>query len=144
MNKFLLAILASGLLCASQADARDMRDMARQIKAPITIEATEMKNMAVTFNHSSHKSVDCITCHHAKAEDSKDRYVACTTCHNKPGAKQRHYMSTFMAFHSKDAKGSCYGCHQKMRKEKPEKYAVSFRGCAPCHNDALAAKGQKK
>ena len=134
---FLLALFFA--LQATPANSRDMREMAGEIAKPITIKATESEKMNVTFNHASHKGISCMTCHHQKPETGGDRYVRCASCHNRPGAKERHHMSTFMAFHAKDSKSSCFGCHSKKRAEQPEKYASRFSGCYPCHAAATAA-----
>ena len=139
MKASLFVLLALALLHGAPAQAQDMRDLAHQILKPITIKATESAKMNVMFEHSSHKGISCMTCHHQKPETSDTRYISCTNCHNKPGAKERHHMSTFMAFHAKDSMSSCYGCHSKKRAEQPEKYAAKFSGCYPCHASATAA-----
>lgn len=142
--KKLVFLAALALLYAAPTQAADMRAMAEQITNPIVIEATEMPKMRVTFNHASHKTVSCMTCHHTKSDKGETRYVSCRSCHDKPGARTRHHMSTFMAFHAKDAAASCYSCHHTLRTEQPEKYAAKFSGCTPCHADAVAANDTKK
>ena len=139
MKASLFILLALVLLHAVPAQAQEMRNMAQQILKPITIKASESEKMNVTFNHASHKGISCMTCHHKKPETSDSRYTPCANCHTRPGAKERHHMSTFMAFHAKDSKSSCFGCHSKKRAEQPEKYASKFSGCYPCHAAATAA-----
>lgn len=139
MKRCTLFLFAAALLFSVPAQGRTMQEMANQVTNPIVIPDGESGRMSVTFNHSSHKAVSCMTCHHTKDEAGETRYVACRTCHNQPGAKNRHYMSTFMAFHAKDSVSSCYGCHSKKRAEQPEKYAAKFSGCYPCHASATAA-----
>ncbi len=139
MKRSVLVLLAFALLLYAPAQAQEMRNLAQQILKPITIKATESPKMNVLFEHSSHKAFSCVTCHHKKPETSDSRYIPCSNCHTKPGAKERHYLGTFMAFHSKKSMTSCFGCHSKMRAEQPEKYAAKFSGCYPCHAAATAA-----
>lgn len=99
------------------------------IRKPILLDYGASPRLAVVFNHSTHKSVKCRTCHHI-ADAEGQRFVKCTReeCHSLKGSRQRDPMSAFMAYHARGMDRSCYGCHQKERKQYP-----SFRGCKPCH-----------
>ena len=96
-------------------------------KQPIKLADGTSKLMHVTFNHSSHRSVKCVTCHHEGLPNN--RYASCTNelCHSIRGANERDPMSLYMAYHSPDER-SCMGCHQKEAANHSE-----FRGCRPCH-----------
>lgn len=99
------------------------------IQEPILLDYGASPRLAVVFNHSTHKSVKCKTCHHIADEQGK-RYVKCTReeCHSLKGSRERDPMSVFMAYHAKGTDRSCYGCHLEERTAYP-----SFRGCQPCH-----------
>lgn len=96
---------------------------------PIDLDYGASPLLAVVFNHSTHKSFQCVLCHHKATEDN-NRYAACTTkgCHSVPGARQRGADSMFMAYHAPTKKRSCYGCHKM---EAP--HYSQFVGCQPCH-----------
>lgn len=140
MRYTIMALLALTLVWAVPGQARDMREMAKQVTNPIVIKGGESSLMDVTFKHTSHKGVSCVTCHHKKSEKAETRYLSCKSCHVKPGAKERGPKSMFMAYHAKKSMSSCYGCHSKKRAEQPEKYAAKFNGCRPCHTGPMAAK----
>lgn len=99
------------------------------IRKPILLNYGAYPQLYVTFNHDTHKTVKCRTCHHIADEQGK-RFVKCTReeCHSLKGAKQRDPLSAFMAYHARDMDRSCYGCHQMERATH-----ASFRGCQPCH-----------
>ena len=99
------------------------------IREPILLDYGASPRLSVVFNHNTHKSVKCRTCHHI-VDDQGQRYVKCTRdgCHALKGSRQRDIMSAFMAYHDRGTDVSCYGCHQEKRAEYP-----SFRGCQPCH-----------
>ncbi|MBQ7584873.1 MAG: cytochrome c3 family protein [Desulfovibrionaceae bacterium] len=126
-----LFLLALTLLLAGTAQAGDIASMKDKIKQPMTIEAGKSKRMNVVFNHTSHRGINCFTCHHAKTADNM-RYVACQTCHQGVG-RMKDPSSKFMAFHGKKSKHSCYACHLQKAKEKPARYGKIFVNCRPCH-----------
>lgn len=99
------------------------------IRGPITLDYGASPRLAVVFNHDTHKSVKCRTCHHMADEEGK-RFVKCTReeCHSLKGSRERDPMSAFMAYHARDTDRSCYGCHLAERARHP-----SFKGCQPCH-----------
>lgn len=99
------------------------------IREGILLDYGTSPQLAVTFNHDTHKSVKCRTCHHIADAEGK-RFVKCTRdgCHDLKGSRQRNPMSVFMAYHARGTDKSCYGCHRMERSSHP-----SFRGCQPCH-----------
>ena len=125
-----LFLLICTLLVAGNAQANDIRSMTETIKKPITLKASKSERLNVVFNHSSHKGINCFGCHHEVSENG--RYVSCSVCHTEPG-RSKDPMSTFMAFHAKDVKQSCYGCHIRLAKEKYARYGKTFTNCRPCH-----------
>lgn len=114
------------------------------LREPILLDYGASPRLAVTFNHNTHKTVKCRTCHHIVDEQGK-RYVKCTQegCHDLKGSKERNPMSAFMAYHAKGTDKSCYGCHRAERAKYP-----SFKGCQPCHmgpiTKAAIAKADQK
>lgn len=141
MKYLTLLLLALGLMCTADAQARDMKEMSQIIKNPIKIEGGESERMSVIFPHSAHKGVSCMHCHHEEGSDG--RYVSCRECHSTPGARERDPMSMFMAFHAKPGNRSCYGCHLAKREEDPARYETRFRGCRPCHMSAASREALK-
>ena len=90
---------------------------------------------AVIFNHSTHTSVECVTCHHPVKE--QENYAKCATagCHDDLQAK-KGTSSLYAVVHTR--KGlkyqTCMECHQKIVAEKPE-LKKELTGCAKskCH-----------
>lgn len=109
---------------------QDLKELGKRIKDPIVLESSVSPLLNVTFNHSTHRSVPCRTCHHE--EGSEGWYVSCSECHFIEGPRQTEVESSFHAFHSKESARSCYGCHQKMAAERPQDFP-HFTNCRPCH-----------
>ena len=94
---------------------------------------------SVTFNHSTHKTVECVVCHHPV--DGKESYAKCATagCHDnlkdKKGTNSLYYV-----MHAKEKADaplkhqSCLSCHVKVVAEKPD-LKKDLTGCAKskCH-----------
>lgn len=109
----------------------------KDLDKPILLDAGNSKRMYVNFNHSSHKSVACRTCHHTGLPGH--RYAPCTSkeCHALPGAAEREPLSVYMAYHAPDTDRSCYGCHRRLAGKYP-----GFKGCGPCHKSFRQEAGQ--
>ena len=109
----------------------NLKDLAK----PMELDAGELKRMYVTFNHSSHKSVACRTCHHEGLPGN--RYAPCTSegCHSLPAPSERNPMSVYMAYHAPGTDRSCYGCHKALAGKYP-----AFKGCRPCHETMMGRK----
>ncbi len=125
MRLFCLMLCALTLLWSAPAAARpNLKNLGK----PIELDSGTAKRMYVIFNHSSHKSVACRTCHHMGLPGN--RYAACTNpeCHSLPGPAERKPMSVYMAYHAPDTNRSCYGCHKPLAGKYP-----GFHGCSPCH-----------
>ena len=131
-----LLVFALSGAATTQAQPSQPEQAARLVKAkgplftykqPIRLDDGTSRLMHVTFNHTSHKNVKCVTCHHEGLPGN--RYASCTNelCHSIRGASERDPMSLFMAYHAPDER-SCYGCHRKEAANRPD-----FRGCRPCH-----------
>ncbi len=138
MNYVPFFVLALVLFCTAPADARTIKEMMDVTKNPIELKAKTSNLLSVDFNHASHRLVNCITCHH-EVSGSKQRYMSCSKCHTQTG-KSLEKMSLFRAFHAKDAKRSCYGCHVDHRTKDPKTYDILFANCRPCHSAASPTK----
>ena len=114
MRYAVIGLFALSLLAAVPTMAREGRKVADVLKNPIEMNGGSSPRMAVTFNHSSHKGINCRLCHHMETSEG-DLFVPCTNeeCHATPGARKRDTMSLFMAYHDKNTDRSCYGCHKK-------------------------------
>ncbi|MBO4368606.1 MAG: cytochrome c3 family protein [Desulfovibrio sp.] len=136
-----LFFLTIALLFATHAQADNLKMLTDAIKKPITIEAGKSLRMNVVFNHTSHRGINCFTCHHMKSD--KGRYVSCSECHKGVG-RSAEPASRFMAFHAKDSQHSCYACHLEKAEHKPVRYGKVFYNCRPCHmgqNKAVQGAG---
>lgn len=139
MKYILLGFLALSLLAPASGMAKDAGKMTgplKALRAPITLDYGVSPRMAVIFNHSSHKGVKCVLCHHMETSDGA-RYAPCTNeeCHSIKGARERDPMSMFMAYHDPATDRSCYGCHKREAAKYP-----TFRNCRPCHMSPRAAQ----
>lgn len=128
---FLLAISFPGLPDA----ITNLKDLAN----PILLDSGKSERMYVIFNHSTHKSVACRTCHHTGLPGN--RYAPCTNeeCHSIQGASSRDPMSVYMAYHAPNTDRSCYGCHKPLAGKYPD-----FKGCRPCHQTMMGRKVAEK
>ncbi|MBQ9537307.1 MAG: cytochrome c3 family protein [Desulfovibrionaceae bacterium] len=131
MKYISVILLALTFLVADKVWASDIYKMTEKIKSPITVVAGKAKLMNVVFNHTSHRGLNCFTCHHEK-DAVKGRYVSCSNCHTGAG-RMKDPKSKFMAFHAKDSAHSCYSCHLNKAIESPERYGKLFVNCRPCH-----------
>ncbi len=131
MRYAVIGFFALSLLAAVPTMAREGRKVADVLKNPIEMNDGSSPRMAVTFNHSSHKGINCRLCHHMETSEG-DLFVPCTNeeCHATPGARERDTMSLFMAYHDKNTDRSCYGCHKKEAAARPQ---FKGKGCRPCH-----------
>lgn len=102
------------------------------LREPVDLDYGNYPLLSVIFNHSSHKRIACVTCHHKKTAEGK-LYVACTNkdCHSLKGPRERVPMSMFMAYHAPRTNRSCYNCHVREAAAHPQ-----FKGCQPCHGPA--------
>lgn len=141
MKGLLMGLIAASLLLAGTALAEgENTGSLKVLRKPILMDYGASPLLAVTFNHSSHKKIKCVLCHHMETSDGK-RYVNCTNeeCHSTPGARERDPMSMFMAYHDSNTDRSCYGCHKMESAKYPE-----FKGCRPCHMPPQARKTASK
>lgn len=89
----------------------------------------------VIFNHSTHSSVACVTCHHPV--NDQENYAKCATagCHDDLQAKKGTSSLYAVAHNRKGAKyQTCMECHQTIAAEKPD-LKKELTGCAKskCH-----------
>jgi hypothetical protein len=94
---------------------------------------------AVNFGHGQHASIACGECHHMWT--GKGPVEACNSagCHDTV-TDRADAMSYFKAFHNKEAKMSCIGCHAKLNEERKEKGkpVLNITNCMTniCHGGA--------
>ncbi|MCR5813176.1 MAG: cytochrome c3 family protein [Desulfovibrio sp.] len=124
------------------AEAKSIQEMANAIKNPVILKASKSHLLNVTFNHTSHRGITCLTCHHAVSE-RHGRYVSCSQCHVQKGRSQER-LSTFAAFHANESKHSCFSCHRSKALEAPKPYGQVFRNCRPCHYGSQAKPTAQK
>lgn len=122
-----LLIVTSGIVFAQ--DVSNSSGTLKALRKPIDLDYGQYPLLSVIFNHSSHKKVKCVTCHHIKNADNK-LYVPCTNedCHSLKGPRDTQPMSMFMAYHAPSSTHSCYACHVREAGRHPQ-----FKGCRPCH-----------
>jgi hypothetical protein len=125
-----LFLLCCAFVFTAEAQAGKIQDMSATIKKPITVEAKKSPLLNVVFNHTSHRGINCFTCHHV-ASEKMGRYVPCSTCHVQAGRSSDH-LTMFSAAHNKTSAHSCYSCHNQIS-QKSSKYEKIFYNCRPCH-----------
>lgn len=83
----------------------------------------------VGFDHQAHepRARFCSTCHH-------ETLAACKSCHTLTGKKEGRFITVATAYHQRDAKQSCVGCHARKARASE---------CAGCH-EALTAHRSKQ
>lgn len=90
----------------------------------------------VIFNHSTHKEVNCVDCHHPV--DGKEDYRPCSTegCHDNLDPKDKSINSYYQAMHKKkDPKfQTCVICHEKTAgDDKAKKKELAACAKSKCH-----------
>lgn len=133
-------VRATDAATATTEAEQGLREAAKGMRKPIVLESTVSPLLNVTFNHRTHMSVPCQTCHHA--EGSAGKFTPCRECHDQPGPRNQDVDSQFQAFHAKNSDRSCYGCHTKMAEANPKAFP-HFTNCRPCHmSDAARDKAR--
>ena len=130
---FCLAVTVQTSNAAPQAkdsSVDPVHEIGKRMKDPIGLKSSVSPLLNVTFNHNTHRSVPCRTCHHE--EGSTGYYVSCSECHQNTEPRSEDVDSTFQAFHAKGSDRSCYGCHTKMAEARPADFP-HFTNCRPCH-----------
>lgn len=113
-------------------------------KERVLIQAENARLPAVPFDHKSHiaASRSCDDCHH-------DTLESCKTCHGLKGTKEGNFITLSEAYHDRDSKWSCVGCHAQEAK-KPDcagchhlrKDSLAASSCASCHTGKLESLDQ--
>ena len=106
-------------------------------KDSMLIKAAESGRMkAVPFDHKTHEPLvhSCNECHHKTLK-------ACSTCHTLEGSREGEGISLEEAYHNKDAKQSCVGCHREttatsqcMSCHRFQPRELKEDACKVCHN----------
>ena len=135
-NLFILFLIPTFLiLFTTNAFSSNIKDIAESIKKPIILKSQNQYNVSVVFNHTSHKGINCIVCHHEKYNN--EQYVSCSVCHKARG-RSNDSDSLFLAFHSKEVKRSCFLCHADLLKNEGLHYKKEFVNCKPCHTKMMS------
>ncbi len=99
----------------------------------------EKNNMVVTFNHATHASIACESCHHMWDGSSAVQSCADGGCHDVMDKKDKSAHSYYKAIHDRKGGdvGSCISCHSEEAKKKKgdrdyKKMMTSCKGSA-CH-----------
>lgn len=85
MKYLVVGVFALSLLATAQFAFGEGRKVADVLKNPIEMKDASSSRMNVVFNHSSHKGINCLICHHMETIDG-DVFVPCTNeeCHATP------------------------------------------------------------
>lgn len=105
-------------------------------KAPADGLKMDKTKKVVVFNHSTHKDIQCVDCHHPV--DGKENYQNCASagCHDNFDQKDKSVHSYYQAMHKKKGNkfDTCVSCHEKVAgADKAKKKELA--GCAKskCH-----------
>jgi hypothetical protein len=92
----------------------------------LNADGTKKKN-PVTFNHTKHGALGCVTCHHTQPELKAGATAAksCFECHG-PEAKDKQ-LDTYELIHGKT--GKCINCHKTDAKAMEAKAPTACKGC---------------
>ena len=89
----------------------------------------------VVFNHSTHKALKCVQCHHQVNGEESFKKCGDAGCHDNMDRQDKSAKSYYRAFHGKDTQhASCLTCHREIATKNPEKKA-EITGCkgSKCH-----------
>lgn len=94
--------------------------------AKLNADGTKKKG-PVTFNHTKHGELGCVSCHHTEKELKAGGTPAklCFDCHG-PEAKDKQ-LNTYDMIHAKGA--MCIDCHKTDAKATAAKAPTSCKGC---------------
>ena len=100
------------------------------------IEGNSKRDLAVTFNHSSHTGYDCQSCHHKWEEDSGKDPRSCSTCHTDFSIeKESGYKWYFRIMHEKGLRyPTCVSCHIENFGDDQQMVGCSR---SACHTDGI-------
>lgn len=88
----------------------------------------------VIFNHNTHASYDCKTCHHDV--DGKESFAKCATagCHDDLTGKKSPALYAVVHSRKDLAYQTCMSCHVQIANEQPDK-KKNLTGCkgSYCH-----------
>ena len=102
--------------------------LSAQLKAPekpVKIDRISSWFEGVSFDHKTHQSVSCGSCHHTGVENG----ARCSGCHpvekSKPAdvsLKDAYHKACFACHEEKgkDVKEACESCHKRKKLPKPE------------------------
>lgn len=109
------------------------------IKAALFAKPTKAPVELTHKKHNEDYKIACADCHHVYKDGKNvwkegDAVQKCEACHNEPtieGEKKlppdQQKLNLKLAYHN-----NCVGCHQKLKKEKPDtKAPVTCTGCHP-------------
>ena len=117
--KKLLICGASALLATALA----VPVFAEQPAVPTEPLQMALTKKPVTFNHATHKDVQCGDCHHQV--DGKENYQMCATagCHDALGQKDKSVHSYYRIAHDRKTEkfSSCLKCHYEVAQAQPDK-----------------------
>lgn len=129
MKKILMVSLSVLVAVALAMPAIAARPAAPE--GPMKMALTEK---SVTFNHTSHASIDCGVCHHEV--NGAENFGKCSAagCHDALGAKEKGKNSYYRIAHDKKIENSCISCHTKAagQDKDKKKTLTSCKGSA-CH-----------
>ena len=118
MQNYILSILA--LLCL----ALSMPALAAPPPVPQDgIKLNRTKQPPVTYNHSSHKDIQCVDCHHPV--DGKEVFskFGGAGCHDSMDRKDKSAKGYYRMIHAKSGtqRATCASCHIQIAEKFPDK-----------------------
>ena len=98
----------------------------------LNADGTKKKN-PVTFNHTKHGELGCVTCHHQDKELKSGGTPAklCFDCHGAAASADGKQLDTYEMIHGKA--GKCLACHKTDAKAQAAKAPTA---CKECHGGA--------
>lgn len=128
-------MLSIGAVCAAMVCFWAVAGVSA-VDAPADGLKMEKTKKPVVFNHSTHTSADCQTCHHTWDGAAPIKSCAAAGCHDNFDKKDKSVHSYFKATHNRRAKEvpSCVSCHKKTA-GKDRDLKKKLTGCrkSVCH-----------
>lgn len=109
--------------------------LAAQPAVPADGLKMDLVKKGVVFNHSSHKDIKCVECHHLVNDKEDFQKCAAAGCHDNLDRKDKSVHSYYRAIHGKKLQHkTCLSCHQEFAAAHPDQ-KKELTGCkqSKCH-----------
>jgi len=128
-KSLMICLMVAALVCVFALPAVIAGNAAPDMITMKAPNGQKMTKPAVDFPHKKHVDAgnDCLVCHHKETDKNAIKACSVDGCHaDADKAAKKDPKGFYQAFHAKDSKASCLGCH-KAEKKGP----VACKDCHP-------------